>query len=910
LRLLIRFTKLLQYNRKASLPFRRVQPRNLINCKNERSRLSQNPILPTKKNQVEDTRRSPRLSLADKAGGPEKGAGQYKPFVALSPKKAGPKATIPAPPQPKAKVTTPPPKPSPAPKTPSLPTTPSPSLKKGNSNYYKFKNRAPPALKGLKPLPEGQPNCLYGKYFLITGVLESLDREEAHELIQRYGGGICKSVTRKLTHAVIGVDAGEAKSAQLKERRIPQLNEDELFELIRTSKAGPANAPKPKSPARPRAPAAPAAVAITSAPAGEPDYLWTEKFKPQKVSELIGNAAPIARLQGWLRGFGSKSDKDGKAKRAVLLSGPPGIGKSSAAALVCRELGFEPIEFNASDTRSKKSLHEVVSELVNNTSIGQYYSAAKSSTSTTRRPCLVMDEVDGLSSSDRGGSGELILMIRKTKIPIICICNDRQSPKVRSLANYCLDLRFQRPTAVDVTDRLKFIARSMGSTLTDEAAQKLIISSQADIRQMITTLQTWCKRGSSMDATVAKKDIEVGPFDAVQRLFSSNSGLGLDDRMSLYFIDYSFVPLFIEENFVSVAPLYAREKAQGRADLQTLAHLECLAEAADSISDGDLLEQSIRRGQNWELLSSHAICSTVRPAWLVRGTLSSQVAFPTWLGRQSALNKKMRLLRELHIHMQKSAQGGNTDIAMDYLRPLRARLTQPLTKGEEGIDEVIETMDTYGLSREDWDSVLELTEYQSGGAAVLQTILSSTKTVFTRRFNATHMVSRDYHTAHRHADAREGRPERGQPAGREPRRCPARGGGVTVRPYSPQGGRRCRRCYHQGRQAHPPGEAQQEGSWRRREAYTAEVCGTQDQRKAINLYRFPQILQWGSRATRHLSMENVLRWKTRRLGRSVSPIRCWTKSETMKWAQVPAMYTVDLPAISVVSCQWDSCPGG
>lgn len=55
-----------------------------------------------------------------------------------------------------------------------------------------------------------------------------------------------------------------------------------------------------------------------------------------------------------------------------------------------------------------------------------------------------MDEVDGMSAGDRGGMAELIQLIKKTKIPIICICNDRSSPKVRSLANYCLDLRFRR----------------------------------------------------------------------------------------------------------------------------------------------------------------------------------------------------------------------------------------------------------------------------------------------------------------------------------------------------------------------------------------------------------------------------------------------------------------------------------
>lgn len=40
---------------------------------------------------------------------------------------------------------------------------------------------------------------------------------------------------------------------------------------------------------------------------------------------------------------------------------------------------------------------------------------------------------------------EMIGLIKNSKIPIICMCNDRNHMKIRSLANYCFDLRFQRP---------------------------------------------------------------------------------------------------------------------------------------------------------------------------------------------------------------------------------------------------------------------------------------------------------------------------------------------------------------------------------------------------------------------------------------------------------------------------------
>jgi replication factor C subunit 1 len=53
-----------------------------------------------------------------------------------------------------------------------------------------------------------------------------------------------------------------------------------------------------------------------------------------------------------------------------------------------------------------------------------------------------MDEVDGVGSGDRGGIAALIQIIKLTKTPIICICNDRMNRKLISLVNYCYDLKF------------------------------------------------------------------------------------------------------------------------------------------------------------------------------------------------------------------------------------------------------------------------------------------------------------------------------------------------------------------------------------------------------------------------------------------------------------------------------------
>ena len=57
-----------------------------------------------------------------------------------------------------------------------------------------------------------------------------------------------------------------------------------------------------------------------------------------------------------------------------------------------------------------------------------------------------MDEVDGMAGNeDRGGVAAIIQLIRAARVPVICMCNDRHHPKIRSLAQYCFDLRINKP---------------------------------------------------------------------------------------------------------------------------------------------------------------------------------------------------------------------------------------------------------------------------------------------------------------------------------------------------------------------------------------------------------------------------------------------------------------------------------
>lgn len=84
--------------------------------------------------------------------------------------------------------------------------------------------------------------------------------------------------------------------------------------------------------------------------------------------------------------------------------------------------------------------------------------------------------------------------------------------------------------------------------------------------------------------------------------------------------------------------------------------------------------------------------------------------FPSWLGKNSTASKNRRLISQIQLHALASSshlRASSKDLRLVMWKLLQKKLTRPLQMGADGIDEVIATMQDFGLDREDWGIICE-----------------------------------------------------------------------------------------------------------------------------------------------------------------------------------------------------------
>jgi replication factor C large subunit len=241
-----------------------------------------------------------------------------------------------------------------------------------------------------------------------------------------------------------------------------------------------------------------------------PAVKWTEKYRPDTLKQVLGNGKAIEELRAWAASWERGSPITG----AVILYGPAGTGKTSAALALAREFDWDYIEMNASDARTAGMIEKIAGP------------ASRSMTFSGKPRLVILDEADNLhGTADRGGASAMLRLVRDTRQPVLLIANEYYDME-KSLRDAAKGIQFRSVRATTIAQALREICRAEGVECDADALMMIAERAGGDMRSGVNDLQAAAQGQTALaleDVATAERDVKSSIFKVLEVIFKGNS---------------------------------------------------------------------------------------------------------------------------------------------------------------------------------------------------------------------------------------------------------------------------------------------------------------------------------------------------------------------------------------------------
>jgi replication factor C large subunit len=233
--------------------------------------------------------------------------------------------------------------------------------------------------------------------------------------------------------------------------------------------------------------------------------MWVEKHRPRNPNTMIGNEEVRLAFLKWLKNWGKKS-------KPALLLGPPGIGKTTLVHAAAATLGYNVLELNASDVRTKTKLEERLAPSMLHSSLIE------------EKILIFLDEVDGIyGRQDKGGVEFVQDIVKISRHPIVMAANVEDDKKIQKLMKSAQVFKFQRLPPKLIEMAIKNILHREGLSLDQETLEKIVRSANGDIRAAVNSAQVAVGAGEDIEVVTDSRDTSISVVEAMKFFFNAAS---------------------------------------------------------------------------------------------------------------------------------------------------------------------------------------------------------------------------------------------------------------------------------------------------------------------------------------------------------------------------------------------------